>query len=119
LLDELGHPILRLGSGPFSVDTLVHAEQSLGLDGECCITAPAAVRDNRKPTDAYPPVADMWREYAGDVLFRSARVVSDEPEFAITDRALRTSAAPKTFGAVGHCCLLLVLSYSYVDHHPA
>jgi len=32
LLDEFGHPILQLGSGPFSVDTLVHAEQFLGLD---------------------------------------------------------------------------------------
>src|SRR4029077_1342300 len=34
LLDEFGHPILRLRSGPFSVDTLVHAELFLGLDGE-------------------------------------------------------------------------------------
>ena len=33
LLDEFGHPILRLRSGPFSVDTLGHAEQFLGLDG--------------------------------------------------------------------------------------
>src|SRR6202043_3237236 len=46
LLDELGHPILRLRSGPFSVDTLVHAEQFLGLDGEGSIAAPAAVRDS-------------------------------------------------------------------------
>jgi hypothetical protein len=34
LLDEFGHPILRLRSGPFSVDTLVHAEQFPGLGGE-------------------------------------------------------------------------------------
>jgi hypothetical protein len=33
---------LQLGSGPFSVDTLVHAEQFLGLDDEGSITAPAA-----------------------------------------------------------------------------
>ncbi len=33
LLDEFGHPILRLRSGPFSVDSLVHAEQFLALDG--------------------------------------------------------------------------------------
>src|SRR5467141_2120577 len=46
LLDEFGHPILRLRSGPFSVDTLVQAEQFLGLDGEGSITAPAAVRDS-------------------------------------------------------------------------
>src|SRR5258707_5069089 len=46
LRDEFAHPILRLGSGPFSVDTLVHAEQFLGLDGEGSITAPAAVRDS-------------------------------------------------------------------------
>src|SRR5215218_10258060 len=46
LLDEFGYPILRLRSGPFSVDTLVHAEQFLGLDGEGSITAPAAVRDS-------------------------------------------------------------------------
>src|SRR6266404_6139036 len=38
--------ILRLRSGPFSVDTLVHAEQFLGLDGEGSITAPAAARDS-------------------------------------------------------------------------
>jgi hypothetical protein len=46
LLDEFGHPILQLRSGPFSVDTLVHAEQFLGLDGEGSMTAPAAVRDS-------------------------------------------------------------------------
>src|SRR5512132_749250 len=46
LLDELGHPILRLRSGPFSVDTLVHAEQFLGLDGEGSIAVPAAARDS-------------------------------------------------------------------------
>src|SRR5258706_16353672 len=34
LLNEFGQPILQLRSGPFSVDTLVHAEQFLGLDGE-------------------------------------------------------------------------------------
>src|SRR5258706_16156990 len=38
--------ILRLRSGPFSVDTLVHAEQFLGLNGEGSITAPAAVCDS-------------------------------------------------------------------------
>jgi hypothetical protein len=41
LLDEFGHPILQLRSGPFSVDTLVHAEQFLGLDGKGSITAPS------------------------------------------------------------------------------
>jgi hypothetical protein len=46
LLDEFGHPILQLRSGPFSVDTLVHAEQFLGLDFEGSITALAAVRDS-------------------------------------------------------------------------
>src|SRR6266478_5641057 len=46
LLDEFGHPILRLRSGAFCVDTFVHAEQFLGLDGEGSITAPAAVRDS-------------------------------------------------------------------------
>src|ERR1700720_998013 len=46
LLDEFGHPIFKLRSGPFSVDTLVHAEQFLGLEGEGSITAPAAVRDS-------------------------------------------------------------------------
>src|SRR5712691_8971234 len=38
--------ILRLRSGPLSVDTPVHAEQFLGLDGKGSITAPAAVRDS-------------------------------------------------------------------------
>src|SRR5260221_7295284 len=46
LLDEFGHPILQLRSGPFSVDTLVHAELFLGSDGEGSVTAPAAVRDS-------------------------------------------------------------------------
>jgi hypothetical protein len=46
LIDELGHPILRLRSGLFSVDTFVHAEQFLGFDGEGSITAPAAIRDS-------------------------------------------------------------------------
>src|SRR5438132_13021783 len=35
-----------LRSGPFSMNTPVHAEQFLGLDGEGSITAPAAVRDS-------------------------------------------------------------------------
>src|ERR1700746_2300804 len=46
LLDEFGHPILLLRSGPFSVDTLVHAVQFLGSDGERDKTAQAAVRDS-------------------------------------------------------------------------
>jgi hypothetical protein len=46
LLDEFGHPILQLRSGRFSVDTLVHAERFLGLDGGGSISAPAAVRDS-------------------------------------------------------------------------
>src|SRR6266436_1000886 len=46
LLDDFGQPILQLRSGPFFVDTLVHTEQFLGLDGEGSITAPAAVRDS-------------------------------------------------------------------------
>src|SRR5712675_3667923 len=46
LLDEFGHPILQLRNGPFSVGTIVHAEQFLGLDGEGSITVPAAVRDS-------------------------------------------------------------------------
>ena len=38
--------ILRLRNGPFSVATLVHAEQFLGLDGKGSITAPAAACDS-------------------------------------------------------------------------
>jgi hypothetical protein len=41
LLDEFDHPIFQLRSGPFSVDTLVQAEQFLGLTGEDSITGPA------------------------------------------------------------------------------
>ena len=51
LLDEFGHSILQLRSGPFSMDTLAHAEQFLGLDGEGSITASTAVRDS---SDVYP-----------------------------------------------------------------
>src|SRR6185503_12244889 len=46
LLDEFGHPILQLRTGRFSVDTLVHAVQFPGSDGERSKTAPAAVRDS-------------------------------------------------------------------------
>jgi hypothetical protein len=34
LPDEFGHPIFRLRGGYFSVDTIIHAELVLGLDGE-------------------------------------------------------------------------------------
>src|SRR5258706_6337683 len=50
LLDEFGHPILQLRSGHFSVDTLVHAELFLGLDGEGSVTAPAAVDSLSRPS---------------------------------------------------------------------
>src|SRR5271168_3276716 len=39
LLDEFVHPILRLRSGAFSLDTLVHAERFLRLDSKGSITA--------------------------------------------------------------------------------
>src|SRR5260370_12178927 len=39
----------------------------------------------------------------------SPRVVPDEAKFAITDCASRGFPGSKAFGAVGHCCLLLVL----------
>jgi len=45
LLNEFGHPILRLRSGPFSVDALVHAEQFLGLDGDSMTKTPALKLD--------------------------------------------------------------------------
>jgi hypothetical protein len=43
--------IPQLRSGPFSMDTLAHVEQFLGLDGESSITAPAALRDS---SNVYP-----------------------------------------------------------------
>jgi hypothetical protein len=46
----------------------------------------------------------------------SPRVVPDEAKLAITNCALRGSARSKTFGAVEHCNLLLVLSSLFVDH---
>jgi hypothetical protein len=46
----------------------------------------------------------------------SPRVVPDETKLAIADRASRGSARSKTFRAVGHCSLLLVLSSLFVDH---
>jgi hypothetical protein len=39
----------------------------------------------------------------------SPRVVPDETKLAITDSASRGSAMCKTFGAGGHCCLLLAI----------
>jgi hypothetical protein len=42
--------------------------------------------------------------------------VPDETKLAITNGASRGSAVSKTFGAVGHCSLLLVLSSLFVDH---
>src|SRR3984885_13895118 len=65
LFDEFGYPILQLGSGSFSVDTLVHAEQLLGLAGEGSIAAPAAVRDsshgrpNRRCEDVVAPLINQ------------------------------------------------------------
>jgi hypothetical protein len=42
--------------------------------------------------------------------------VPDETKLAITNCASRGSSRSKTFGAVGHCSLLLVLSQPFVDH---
>ncbi|MET4072154.1 hypothetical protein ABID58_006983 [Bradyrhizobium sp. S3.2.6] len=47
---------------------------------------------------------------------RSPRVVPDETELAVTNCASRGTARSKTFGAVGHCTLLLALSQPFVDH---
>ena len=46
----------------------------------------------------------------------SPRVVPDETKLAITDCASCGSARSKTFGATGHCSLLLVLSSLFVNH---
>src|SRR5262249_40484266 len=46
----------------------------------------------------------------------SPRVVPDETKLAITNCASRGSAGSNTFGAVGHCGLLLALSQLFVDH---
>ena len=46
----------------------------------------------------------------------SPRVVPNETKLAIANCASRGSARSKTFGAVRHCCLLLVLSSLFVDH---
>jgi len=43
-------------------------------------------------------------------------VVPDETKLAITNCASRGSARSKTFGAVWHCSLLLILSSLFVDH---
>jgi hypothetical protein len=45
----------------------------------------------------------------------SPRVVPDETKLAIANRATRGSGRPKTFGALRHCSLLLVLSSLFVD----
>src|SRR6476646_11094392 len=46
----------------------------------------------------------------------SPRVVPDETKLAITNCASRGSARSMSFGAVGHCSLLLPLSSLFVDH---
>src|ERR1700732_1975476 len=60
LIDELGHPILRLRRGLFSRAALAHAEQFLGSDGEGGIMAQAAVRDsfNAHPEVPWPNSAE-------------------------------------------------------------
>jgi hypothetical protein len=88
---------------------------------------------------SYSPRAVLWRLVHGDLepgqpiaITRPAsseaidavlgtkrgspRVVPDEAKFAITDCASRGSSKSKTFGAVEHCSLLLVLSSLFVDH---
>ena len=77
LLDEFGHPILRLRSGPFSVDTLAHVKQFLGLDGEGSITAPAAVRDSsygRLNRTSRPNIRRLLRAETVPIGCRSARL---------------------------------------------
>src|ERR1700722_8015751 len=61
LLDEFGHPILRLRDSPFSGDTLVHAEQLLG-SVRPSITAQAAVRDSshRRPNRRCGQTTKVW-----------------------------------------------------------
>jgi hypothetical protein len=46
----------------------------------------------------------------------SPRIVPDETKLAIANCASRGSTRPKTFGAVQHRSLLLVLSSLFVDH---
>jgi hypothetical protein len=46
----------------------------------------------------------------------SPRVVPDETKPAITSCASRRAAGLKTFGAVGHCSILLVSSSLFADH---
>jgi len=46
----------------------------------------------------------------------SPRVVPDETKLAIANCASRGSARSRTFGAVQHCSLHLVLSSLFVDH---
>jgi hypothetical protein len=66
------------------------------------------------------PVTCPARSEAIDALLGtkggSPRVVPDETKLAITNCASRGSATSKTFGAVQHCSLLLVLSWLFVDH---
>jgi hypothetical protein len=50
LLEEFGHPILQLRSGPFPVDTLAHVKQFLGLDGEGSITVERQIRQSHPAT---------------------------------------------------------------------
>jgi hypothetical protein len=50
LLDEFGHPILQLRSGPFSVDTHTHVERFLGLDAEGSITVERQFRQSHTAT---------------------------------------------------------------------
>jgi len=79
LLDEFGHPILRLRSGPVCVDTLV-MRSSLGLDGEDTITlqpqfaiALMAVQTKMRPTSNICEVAHP-------LTYGASRFGSDIPE---------------------------------------
>ena len=77
------------------------------------------VEDGLEP--AHPiAVAFPASSEAIDALFGtklgSPRVVPDETKLAIANCASRGSTRSKTFGAVWHCRLLLVLSSLFVDH---
>ena len=78
--------ILRLRSGPFSVDTLVHAEQCLGLDGEGSITAPAAACDS-----LFDHLAARATNAAGISRPRAIETANVKPH--LTLRAKRHSSA--------------------------
>ncbi|MGY4434885.1 hypothetical protein ACVWWO_007362 [Bradyrhizobium sp. F1.13.1] len=101
---SLNMPCLVARSGPSQSPRAVLWQL---VEGDLEPTHPIAV--------TFPPSSEAIDALLGTKR-RSPRVVPNETKLAITNCTSRGTGRSKTFGAVGHCTLLSVLSQLFVDH---